>query len=65
MTYFLSHIGYILAAGVFIALVCTVWAVAAIKWQKDKAESGEVDPAGCENCTGCGMMNRCGKSRIE
>lgn len=65
MAYFLSHIGYILMAGVFIALVCAVWAVAAIKWQNDKAASGEADPPSCEGCAGCGMMNQCGKSRTE
>ncbi|MDY2960093.1 MAG: hypothetical protein SOR72_04775 [Hornefia sp.] len=65
MAYFLSHIGYILIAGVFVALIGAVWAMAAIKWQNDKAESGETDPPGCAGCAGCGMMNQCGKSRAD
>lgn len=63
MEYFLGHVKYILMAGVFIAVVSSVWALAAIKWQKDKSKSGEKDPPACEGCAGCGMMNRCGKDR--
>ena len=38
MEYFLSHVKYILMAGVFIAVVSSVWALAAIKWQKNKSK---------------------------
>ena len=62
MEYFLSHIVYVLVAGLVIAGICAVWAFAAAKWHAE--ETPEEEKFQCSmGCPGCQMIRNCGRHK--
>lgn len=64
MEYFLSHIIYILIAGLVIGAICCVWAFASIRWQEMKQAEGVSDSDGFScgmGCSGCALASGCNK----
>ena len=62
MEYFMSHIVYILIAGLIIAAVAIAWGFLTAKADEEKRQEGEEAWDCSMGCSGCSSFSSCGKS---